>query len=243
MWLSCRVGTLLYEREAMPELIAEIVSGRYQEGDLILESEVADRFGFSKPVARECIRALDARGMLEQRQGRGAKVQNRERWDTLDDAVLTALLASDQAPDALSEFLECRRVLEVEAAGLAAERATEVHLRSLRAAFERMQARAQEAQRDRAAEERYQQADIAFHREILLATRNPALAALAAPVHRALSSTVSALARPEDRFERGLPEHEAILDAIAAGQANAAREAMRSHLATVEGYLSDLKRR
>jgi DNA-binding FadR family transcriptional regulator len=44
-------------------------------------------------------------------------------------------------------------------------------------------------------------------------------------------------ARPDRRFERALPEHTAILRAIASRDAEAAREAMAAHLATVESYL------
>lgn len=225
--------------EALAELVGDIVRGHYGEGDLIREQDVAERFQFSRPTARECVRGLEARGLLDIRHGRGAKVQPRERWDPLYEDVLTALLSSEYAARTLSEFLESRRILEVEAAGLAAERATDIQLASLRAAFERMRARAEEARTNPSAEKRYQEADVAFHREILLATGNSALSALTAPVHRALTATVSVLARPEDRFERGLPQHARILTAIEAGDANAARKAMRIHVETVEGYLRD----
>ena len=62
---------------------------------------------------------------------------------------------------------------------------------------------------------------------------------MAEPIHAALSATFAQLARPELRFERGLPEHERILDAISAGDAEGARAAMRDHLLTVEAYLRE----
>ncbi len=220
-------------------MIGEIVRGEYAEGDVIREHQIVDRFDFSRPVAREVGRSLEARGLLKVRHGRGGLVQPRESWNPLDEDVLAALLSSEHAQAVLAEFLECRRILEVEAAGLAAVRIREAQLNALWAAFERMRARAEEALRQRDAELRYQEADIAFHREILLGAGNSALAALTAPIHRALTSTVSALARPEDRFERGLPEHERILRAVEAGEPVAARDAMRTHLDTVEGYLRD----
>ena len=62
---------------------------------------------------------------------------------------------------------------------------------------------------------------------------------MAEPIHRALSATFGALARPQTRFERGLPEHARILEAIKDGDSAAARLAMREHLLTVEGHLRE----
>jgi GntR family transcriptional repressor for pyruvate dehydrogenase complex len=59
------------------------------------------------------------------------------------------------------------------------------------------------------------------------------------PIHRALSETFAALARPQMRFERGLPEHERVLAAVHARRSEEAREAMRAHLVTVERYLRE----
>jgi GntR family transcriptional repressor for pyruvate dehydrogenase complex len=102
-----------------------------------------------------------------------------------------------------------------------------------------MRATAERARVNRAAEPHYHEADIAFHRAVVRAAGNPTLGQMTAPIHRALATTFGALARPQQRFQRGLPEHERILDAIAAGHAEAARAAMRDHLLTVEGYLSE----
>jgi DNA-binding FadR family transcriptional regulator len=102
-----------------------------------------------------------------------------------------------------------------------------------------MRAAAERARGNPAAEPLYQQADIDFHRAIIRAARNRPLARMAEPIHRALSATFGALARPQSRFERGLPEHDRILEAIKGGDAAGARLAMREHLLTVEGYLHE----
>jgi GntR family transcriptional repressor for pyruvate dehydrogenase complex len=62
---------------------------------------------------------------------------------------------------------------------------------------------------------------------------------MAEPIHRALTATFAALARPQTRFERGLPEHARILEAIRGGDSAAARLAMREHLLTIEDYLRE----
>jgi DNA-binding FadR family transcriptional regulator len=224
----------------MRVLLGEIVSDRYQEGELLpREVDLAERFDVSRNVARECVRGLEERRLVTVRHGSGARVRPEHEWDRFDPDVLAALLAGDHAADVLGEYLECRRILEVEAAGLAAERATDEDRQALAEAFERMRLTAQGARQNPAGERLYREADVAFHRAVVRAARNPVLGRMTEPIHRALSATFGALARPRMRFERGLPEHERILEAISAGDAPEARAAMRAHLLTVERYLGE----
>jgi GntR family galactonate operon transcriptional repressor len=227
-------------RELMPVLIGEIVSGALREGELLPKYEdLAAQFGVSVGVVRECLLGLQERGLVEMRHGHGTMVMPEGDWDRFDPDVLAGLLGGSRAADVLGEYLECRRILEVEAAGLAAERASTEAVDGVSGAFQRMRTTAERARTNRAAEPQYHEADIAFHRAVVRAAGNPTLGQMTAPIHRALTTTFGALARPQDRFERGLPEHERILAAIAKGDAEAARAAMRDHLLTVEGYLNE----
>jgi DNA-binding FadR family transcriptional regulator len=74
---------------------------------------------------------------------------------------------------------------------------------------------------------------------VVHAARNAALGQMTEPIHRALTTTIRALARPRQRFQRGLPEHERILEGIKARDPDAARDAMHDHLLTVERYLRE----
>jgi GntR family transcriptional repressor for pyruvate dehydrogenase complex len=227
-------------REVMRVLLGDITGGAFAEGErLPTLAELAAQFGVSTGVIRECQRALAERGVVSVRHGRRAIVTPEEEWDVFDPDVLTALVGGNRAAHVLAEYLESRRVLEVEAAGLAAERATPVAVRRLSAAFDAMRTAAERARTNPAAEPLYQQADIDFHRAIVRAAGNRPLARMAEPIHQALTATFAALARPQTRFERGLPEHARILDAIIAGDSAGARLAMREHLLTVEGYLHE----
>jgi GntR family transcriptional repressor for pyruvate dehydrogenase complex len=227
-------------REVMLVLLGDITGGAVAEGDqLPTLTELAAQFGVSTGVIRECQRALAERGLVSVRHGRRAVVRPEQDWDLFDPDVLAALVSGDRAPQVLAEYLEARRLLEVEAAGLAAERATPVAIQGLADAFDAMHTAAERARANSAAEPLYQQADIDFHRAIIRAARNRPLARMAEPIHRALSATFGALARPQSRFERGLPEHGRILEAIQGGDAAGARLAMREHLLTVEGYLRE----
>lgn len=227
-------------REVMLVLLGDITGGAVAEGgQLPTLTELARQFGVSTGVIRECQRALAERGLVSVRHGRRAVVRPEQDWDVFDPDVLAALVSGDRAAYVLAEYLESRRLLEVEAAGLAAERATPEAIQALSDAFDGMRAAAERARGNPAAEPLYQQADIDFHRAIIRAARNRPLARMAEPIHRALSATFGALARPQSRFERGLPEHGRILEAIQGGDAAGARLAMREHLLTVEGYLRE----
>jgi DNA-binding FadR family transcriptional regulator len=226
---------------AMRVLIGEIASGRWPEGQLLpRELDLAERFDVSRNVARECVRGLEERRMVSVRHGRGARVRPEQDWDRFDPDVLGALLGGPRAAGVIAEYLESRRILEVEAAGLAAERAGEAELHELAQALERMRLTAEGARDNPAGEALYREADVAFHRAVVRAAGNPVLGRMTEPIHRALSETFSTLARPQLRFERGLPEHERVLAAIRAGDAAVAREAMRAHLLTVERYLREI---
>src|SRR5215208_3743683 len=151
-------------REVMRVLLGDITSGAVAEGErLPTLTELAAQFQVSTGVIRECQRALAERGLLSVRHGRRAVVRPEEDWDVFDPDVLTALLGGARGARVLGEYLESRRVLEVEAAGLAAERADELSMQRLQGAFETMRAAAERARGNAAAEPLYQQADIDFH--------------------------------------------------------------------------------
>ena len=226
-------------RESMRVLIAEIVFGELPPGDMLpRETDIAQRFAVSRGVARECIRGLEERGLISVRHGKGATVNPPSAWNEFDPDVLAALLEGPKAVDVLSEYIECRRILEVEAAGLAAERATPEALAAIRDAYERME-KSTTQMVSATAEKLFHEADLAFHEALIEATDNKALGNLVQRLHAALLTARYPLARPQNRVKRALPEHERILAAIASGDAEEARAAMREHLATVEGYLRD----
>jgi DNA-binding FadR family transcriptional regulator len=122
--------------------VEEIVWGRLVVGAALpREVAVAERFAISRGVARECLRGLEERGLVTVRHGSATTVNARERWDLFDDFVLAAALASPIAVELLGEYLECRRIVEIGAAGLAAERAGGEQLAALEACWSRWRRR------------------------------------------------------------------------------------------------------
>jgi DNA-binding FadR family transcriptional regulator len=214
--------------DALHSLIEEIVEGDPPPGEMLpKEVDLAARFGFSRAVARECIRGLEERGLVAVKHGRGATVCDRLDWNVLDPQVLAALLAVPGGKQLRAEALECQRLFELEAAALAAQRADRTDIEDLSGSVAEMGAAASRSTRSELAAERYRAANIEFHRAVVRAAHNRPLARLSEPLHRALAA---AGGETGDR-KRRLAEHKQILAAIAAGDPDAAREAMTQHLA------------
>jgi DNA-binding FadR family transcriptional regulator len=226
-------------RDMMSVLTAEIVSGTRAAGEMLpREADLAEQFDVSRGVARECIRAMEERGLISVKHGKGATVNEADTWDMLDSDVLAAMLDTQQGSEILSEYLECRRILEVEAAALAAQRASKVRLERLHSALADMEETVS-GPNTRASEDRFHEADLAFHQELIGATGNRALGSLVETIHAALLAARYPLARPQYRAERAIPEHRRIYAAVAAHDRDGARDAMAAHLETVASYLRD----
>jgi len=226
-------------RDVMRVLTTDIVSGVRPTGAMLpKETDLAAEFDVSRGVARETIRAMEERGLISVKHGKGATVNGPQDWDLFDPDVLAATLDSERSADVLAQYLECRRVLEVEAAGLAAERAAKKDLQRMSQALARMEESSARPP-SQAAEELFHEADVAFHQALIAATGNRALGGLVDRLHSALLLARYPLARPQYREERALPEHRRILAAVSSGDPDEARQAMRDHLDTIAGYLGE----
>lgn len=186
------------------------------------EQALCGRLGVSRTVVREAVARLKAEGLLTSRRGSGIFVSRDPGGGPAFD------LASPQDLSEVLDMLELRLAIEIEAAGLAAERrstAAMIGLDGAMAGFERAA-----GGRDGAAE-----ADVDFHRAIAAATGNAwfprALAQLGRIIPRdALGAQFATEAERGRYLDRLLVEHGAIYEAITAGRAGAARAAMRAHL-------------
>jgi DNA-binding FadR family transcriptional regulator len=230
----------------MRTLLSDIASGELVPGGAALrETDIAGRFGVSRGVARECVRGLEERGLVSVKPGLGATVTPPDRWAVFDPEVLSALLGARRGSDILGAYAECRRILEVAAVGLAAERAGEQDLAALSDALERMMTGARRASANPAAEDFFHDAQLAFHESVMAATHNAALAAMLAPLWQAVAAARRVVGgrgviggRGGD-LDRSIAEHRRILTAVACRDVDQARAAMDDHLASVERELSE----
>lgn len=224
------IDTRLERRPKLSERVVaalrqQILSGAFPAGQkLPTESQLTDRFGVSRTVIREAMASLAADGFVEPRQGAGVFVLDRP---TAAFGQITAEIGN-KISHALN-VIEVRMGIEIESAGLAAQRRNGAQLAAIQEAFFEF---------DRKLElgEATGRNDFAFHKSIAAATNNPfyvevldALGLRAIPCDVTSPwGTDSVLSR---EYEEGLQqEHLAILKAISAGDADGARQAMRDHL-------------
>lgn len=202
------------------QLGTAILNGEYQPGDtLIGEIEHSSALGVSRTPYREAIRTLVAKGLLESRPKAGTRVTPRERWNVLDPDVLAWMFADQPNAAFVRDLFELRDLLEPAAARFAAQRRTEEQLEQMLAALAGMREYG-------LANEAGQAADQAFHRALLAASGNAALASLASSVGAAVQWTTHFKQRASKRPRDPLPEHEAVYRAIAAGDVEHAGAAM-----------------
>jgi GntR family transcriptional repressor for pyruvate dehydrogenase complex len=216
-------------RNLMEEVIAriagEIRSGRLAPGArLPTEQQLMQAMGVSRTVVREAVAALRAEGLVTTRQGSGAFV-----------SADTSRVPFRIDPEGLSsiehvlDVMELRLAVEVEAAALAAERATPQALASVEAALRDMEAAI--VRGEGAVGE-----DFALHRAIALASGNPRFAELLRYLgghvipRQSVRVSVDAPEQQRSYLMRIQKEHARICEAVVSRRPADARKAMRVHL-------------
>ncbi len=200
----------------------QIDSGALTPGDrLPTEQQFATAYGVSRTVVREAVHQLKSQGLVRSRQGSGVFVTAppAHRAMAFDPQVLESM-------DAVVQMVELRRVIEGEMAALAAVRATRAQVSDLKRALAAIDTATDSG--ELGVEE-----DMAFHRAIGAATGNPQflrlLSILEAYLRDAMTVTKGYESMRADFMARVRVEHRAILSAIAAGDAKAARRAAIQH--------------
>ncbi|MDY0908238.1 FadR/GntR family transcriptional regulator [Microbacterium sp. CFBP9034] len=221
-------GRLPFDRigvAVLNELVEAIVSGRVQPGETLPpEAVLSQQFGVSRTVIRESMKRLQEKGMVTVAQGRGTHVNAMSAWNLLDPLVLPALIGHDDALGILDDLSVVRGALEAAMAGALAARRTDEVVETLRASLTTMQ----ENMADSAA---FRQADVRFHIAVMELSGNLLAENIARVLFdRALESTRYHGVDPEHAFEMTMQEHERIVEAIDAGDADAARRAMDEHI-------------
>lgn len=216
---------------AVDQLKAHISAGHWPLGSRIpTEPELVEQLGISRNTVREAVRVLCVTGMLEVRQGDGSYVRSAV------DAT-PALRELNRA--SLREHLEVRALLEAEAARLAAQRRTEADLQELTRALQ--QRGDHEQDKTTHGLDAFIEGDLAFHRGIARVARNDALY----EIYEFLCQNIRVHLR-QSVLDRHLPDpsqaaHQAVLDAITAGNAEGAAAAARAITEPVMAALKQLQ--
>lgn len=202
-----------------------IMNGKLDAGDrLPPEVDLAEKMGVSRTALREGMRTLEAQGLLETRAGVGTVVRS-VGSDQLAQP-LTLFVEASGGAISFEEFHAVRTIIETEIAALAAKGADESDVEVLRNSMAAMEASAGDG-------EAFASADANFHQLLANMTDNPLLELFLGALRVLLEEHIREVVSHIDPFTDVLPYHAAILAAIAEGDVEGAREAMKDHLRQV----------
>lgn len=212
-------------RQIAEQLRGLIVDGEFAAGTrLPAERDLARQLGVSRPSVREALIALEVEGWVEVRTGSGIYVQEARQRNGAHAPRNGNGTGTDWGP---LELMRARELVEGEVAALAARHARKAHIAAMAAALARMREDSDAGIEPRAGDE-------AFHNAIAQACGNEVLSDTVRSYWSARHGPI--FSRLGDYFENpaswsaALVEHAAVLEAIRARDAQAAREAMHQHL-------------
>jgi DNA-binding GntR family transcriptional regulator len=193
--------------DAYEQLREAIVSGRLQPNERLVEADLTETLGTGRAAVRTALARLAHEGLIEHTRNRGARVR---------------MIGEDEAV----EILEARTALEALAARRAAERASDQDAADLRALLAEMRARL-DAGDPLGASDR----NALLHRRLLDIAGHAIVDRLVGTLNSHLVRFQYRTILVPGRAERSFAEHTAIVEAVAAGDPDAAEAAMRTHLA------------
>jgi GntR family transcriptional repressor for pyruvate dehydrogenase complex len=221
---SGRLAAPIRLADTISDAIAEaLFDGRIKPGDpLPSESEIAEEFAVSKPIAREALRQLSGAGLVQTQQGKVARARALS-GEPLDRIYGFAVRSSLKR---LQEANEMRRVVETGIARLAAQRRVVAGLEQMAAAVEAMRAALHQP-------DAFTEADIAFHLGLAKATGNTMIRVQVEGM-RSVQSEVSELFsrrsnRTDDDWRATIERHRDIMEAVRAGDEDRAVAAIETH--------------
>jgi DNA-binding GntR family transcriptional regulator len=188
-------------------LLDMILRGAIAAGEPVTERLIAARLGMSRTPVREAVRRLEGEGTLQRQRG-------------------GALVVQPYSMETFLHALAVRRLLEGEAARLAAGKIDSTVLAEMRERIARLRREGLGGAR---------QDDRDFHAAIAQASGNPVLATTIGDLRK--RTAMFRLGRLPERLDQVCDEHLAIVDALAGGDGETARAAMQGHIDNVRAHL------
>lgn len=232
---------IIVRKDRLHEQVADqieerIINEALRPGDrLPSERALAESLGVSRPVIREATTVLVARGLVEVLPGSGTYVKEMSS-ESASKPIERYLRVKDKL-GSYSDLHDVRRALEVDIAGLAAERATEEDIKKLEESFEEQMKCVENP-------DLFTKADLDFHAAIASATQNELYNILLAPISDLMLEfrLVAYDTDPKASIEGALVHHENLIKKIKNHDHKGAREAMLAHLNQAETlYLEAVK--
>lgn len=192
------------------------------------ERELAVMFGVGRPTIQHALRLLEASGLVEARRGRsgGTFVTQRDGDSLAVDELMIRVLRNRKE---LEDLLQYRRIVEPAVARVAASARRGADLAAMRRAIQGMAAAATEPD--------YMRHDTDFHLALARATGNLVLAGVIEDIRSKLNDAMTLLPESDTWHRRLSNEHEALFEAIEAGDGDDAERRMEQHVANSEQSL------
>jgi GntR family transcriptional regulator, transcriptional repressor for pyruvate dehydrogenase complex len=207
--------------ERVANRLLELISnGDIKPGDkLPPERELARRLNIGRTTVREALKLLTLSGLLEARRGDGTYV-NKHFIGTLAKQINWPILLTAQE---LEMVIEVREALEIKAARLAAQRATDEDIERIAIYQELAEIQGRDIEREI-------EIDMAFHEAITNGSHNELLSSIIISLRGIFMNYIKMSIQTDETLEPTIAEHEAIYRAIAERNPDQAEEAMRQHL-------------
>ena len=219
------------KKRAYEDIVRQIRSlierGRLKRGDqLPAERELSETFKVSRATVREAIFSLQSMKLVQKKQGNGTYV-----IASSEEALIQPLAgALFHERDDIIDIFSIRKMVEPEVAHLASEHATAEEVNELDEIL-------REQEREVQTSGNPVQTDAEFHHLLARMGRNRVLERLMLALVDLSSKTREKYLQTEERKQKSLQGHRAILLAIRNSDGKAARQAMRAHLEDVERTL------
>ena len=211
--------------EVVHELGRAVVRGDLTAGETLPSEEtLAAEYGLSRGAFREAMKVLAGKGLVASRTRTGTVVMPEARWNLMDPDVLAWRYQGSPTRSQLDDLAEVRVALEPEAARLAAARIRKAEVAGLRDLLERMEQTLPDP-------DEFIEADLAFHQAVVAASGNELFVTLFGLLGAALAEVRHVHTRSLRRNQQTLPEHTAVVEALAARDQQAAFDRMR-HVVT-----------
>lgn len=217
------------QSQVVDQLGIAIVGGTFAPGTTLpTDAALQERFGVSRTVLREALKALAAKNMISPRARVGTAILPRREWSLFDPDVLAWHFEAGPDIAFLRSLAEIRVGLELESVALAAARRTPAQLARMFECVDGMTAAGDTAE--------FARSDLEFHRAVAEASGNPFMASITGLVDLALATAFTISSPVEDGVarEETVQHHRRVAEAIEARDAEGARRAMRTVIS--EGF-------
>ncbi len=209
------------------KMVGHLIGDQWREGERIpAERELCQKLGVGRASLREALKALEIMGMIETRLGDGTYVCKRSEF--FSRPMLWAITRSSEVHT--RELVEARMLIEVELAGLAAERATVASIKRLSDELDRMEKTKDDPQQ-------FVEADVSFHLALGDAASNSILMNALNLIRNLLQQWIMSALAIEGVPEKACAQHKRILLAIKNRDSAGARKAMQRHVQEMASFL------